>query len=68
MSRPPRRALGALRPRYGGPLLAVIIDLFRDTLLRRSWTALVVVILTVGAIVLGSASQAAIPFFVYSGL
>ena len=57
-----------LRRRREGPLLAVLVDLFRNVWGNRGWAVLAVTALTVAAIALGAAGQAAVPFLVYGGL
>jgi hypothetical protein len=57
-----------LRRRRGGLLLAVFVDVWRDAWQNRGWAVLAVTLLTVVAVAIGTAGQAAVPFLVYGGL
>ena len=59
---------GQLPRRRCGPVLALVVDLFRDAWVNRTWAVVVVIVLSLFAVLAGTAGQAAAPFLVYGGL
>jgi hypothetical protein len=48
--------------------VAICVDVWRDAWQNRGWAVLAVTLLTVLAVAVGTAGQAAVPFLVYGGL
>ena len=54
--------------RRGGPLVAVLVDLFRQARLTGSWVVALLMLLALVAVVIGVVTQVVVPWLIYPAL